>query len=192
MSEYLARHAQPGVTFDVMTPNGSFHAEEQPGPRRYAAFAAGSGITPVLSIAASVLARDSGSRFQLWYGNTGAARTMFLEEVLALKDRYLARFSVAFVMSREPQEVEWLNGRIDAGKVREFARHDLDVPGTDEFFVCGPGTMGEAVPRRSPRSARGVASTSSTLRRSRRLRNSRPCRHPWHLRGLRWTARTWM
>jgi ring-1,2-phenylacetyl-CoA epoxidase subunit PaaE len=146
MSEHLARHAQPGATFDVMTPNGSFHAEERPGPRRYAAFAAGSGITPVLSIAASVLARDSGSRFQLWYGNTGAARTMFLEEIMALKDRYLARFSVAFVMSREPQEVEWLNGRIDAGKIREFARHDLDVPGTDEFFVCGPGTMGEAVP----------------------------------------------
>lgn len=146
MSEHLARHAQPGTTFDVMTPNGSFHAEDLPGPRRYAAFAAGSGITPVLSIAASALARDPGSRVQLWYGNTGTARTMFLEEVMALKDRYLARFSVAFVMSREPQDVDWLNGRIDAGKIREFARHDLDVPGIDEFFVCGPGTMGEAVP----------------------------------------------
>jgi ring-1,2-phenylacetyl-CoA epoxidase subunit PaaE len=146
MSEYLARHAQPGATFDVMTPNGSFHAEDRPGPRRFAAFAAGSGITPVLSIAASMLARHGGSRFQLWYGNTGSARSMFLEEVMALKDRNLARFSVAFVMSREPQDVEWLNGRIDAGKIREFARHDLDVPGIDEFFVCGPGTMGEAVP----------------------------------------------
>jgi ring-1,2-phenylacetyl-CoA epoxidase subunit PaaE len=146
MSEHLGRQAQPGATFDVMTPNGSFHAEERPGPRRYAAFAAGSGITPVLSIAASALARDAGSRFQLWYGNTGTARTMFLEEVMALKDRHLARFSVAFVMSREPQDVAWLNGRIDGGKIREFARHDLDVPGIDEFFVCGPGTMGEAVP----------------------------------------------
>jgi len=146
MSEHLARQAQPGMTLDVLTPNGSFHAEDRPGPRRYAAFAAGSGITPVLSIAASVLARDAGSRFQLWYGNTGSARTMFLEEIMALKDRNLARFSVAFVMSREPQDVEWLNGRIDAGKIREFARHDLDVPGIDEFFVCGPGTMGEAVP----------------------------------------------
>jgi ring-1,2-phenylacetyl-CoA epoxidase subunit PaaE len=65
---------------------------------------------------------------------------------MALKDRYLPRFSVAFVMSREPQDVEWLNGRIDAEKIRAFARHDLDVPGIDEFFVCGPGTMGEAVP----------------------------------------------
>jgi ring-1,2-phenylacetyl-CoA epoxidase subunit PaaE len=146
MSEHLARHAQPGTTYEVMTPNGSFYAQDRPGPHRYAAFAAGSGITPVLSIAASVLARDAGSRFQLWYGNTGSARTMFLEEVMALKDRNLARFSVAFVMSREPQDVEWLNGRIDAGKIAEFSRHDLDVPGIDEFFVCGPGTMGEAVP----------------------------------------------
>jgi len=146
MSEYLARHAQPGAKFEVMTPNGSFHAEDRPGPRHYVAFAAGSGITPVLSIAASVLARDAGSRFQLWYGNTGSARTMFLEDVMALKDRNLARFSVAFVMSREPQDVECLNGRIDAAKVREFSRHDLDVAGIDEFFVCGPGTMGEAIP----------------------------------------------
>ena len=126
-----------------------------PGPHRYAAFAAGSGITPVLSIAATALARDAGSRFQLWYGNSGTARTMFLEEVMALKDRNLARFSVAFVMSREPQDVEWLNGRIDAGKIREFARHDIDVPGTDEFFVCGPGTMGEVVPASLELGAKG-------------------------------------
>jgi ring-1,2-phenylacetyl-CoA epoxidase subunit PaaE len=148
MSGDLARHAKPGDTVEVMTPNGSFHAEGAAGgPRSYAAFASGSGITPVLSIAATALARDPQNRFQLWYGNTGAARTMFLEEVLALKDRYLTRFSVAFVMSREPQDVEWLNGRIDASKIREFARHDLAVPAIDEFFVCGPGTMGEEVSR---------------------------------------------
>jgi ring-1,2-phenylacetyl-CoA epoxidase subunit PaaE len=128
-----------------MTPNGSFQAETAGGARSYAAFAAGSGITPVLSIAASALARDPGNRFQLWYGNTDRGRTMFLEDVLALKDRYLARFSVAFVMSREPQDVEWLNGRIDAAKIRELARHDLRVREVDEFFVCGPGTMGEDV-----------------------------------------------
>jgi ring-1,2-phenylacetyl-CoA epoxidase subunit PaaE len=145
MSSHLAEFARPGTTIDVMTPNGSFQAEAGGGPRSFAAFAAGSGITPVLSIAASALARHPGNRFQLWYGNTDRARTMFLEEVLALKDRYLARFAVAFVMSREPQDVEWLNGRIDAAKIREFARHDLRVPTVDEFFVCGPGTMGEDV-----------------------------------------------
>ena len=147
MSEHLARHAVPGTVLEVMTPNGSFHADEQTaGPRAYAAFASGSGITPVLSIAATVLARHPGNRFQLWYGNTDRARAMFLEEVLALKDRYLSRFSVAFVMSREPQEVEWLNGRIDAAKLAAFARQDLDVSAIDEYFVCGPGTMGEELP----------------------------------------------
>jgi ring-1,2-phenylacetyl-CoA epoxidase subunit PaaE len=147
MSQALARDARVGDVVEVMTPNGSFHAEQASGPRRYAAFAAGSGITPVLSIAASALAREPGSRFQLWYGNTETARTMFLEEIMALKDRNLERFSVAFVMSREPQDVERLNGRIDADKLRAFARADLDVPAIDEFFVCGPGTMGEEISR---------------------------------------------
>jgi ring-1,2-phenylacetyl-CoA epoxidase subunit PaaE len=147
MSQALAHDARLGDVVEVMTPNGSFHADQAAGPRRYAAFAAGSGITPVLSIAASALARDPGNRFQLWYGNTETARTMFLEEIMALKDRNLERLSVAFVMSREPQDVERLNGRIDADKVRAFARADLDVPAIDEFFVCGPGTMGEEIPR---------------------------------------------
>lgn len=144
MSEHLARHAAVGETIDVLTPNGSFHAQTNAkGPRSYAAFAAGSGITPVLSIAATALERHPGSRFQLYYGNTSTARTMFLEEVLALKDRFMTRLSVCFVMSREPQDVEWFNGHLDAAKIREFARHDLDVPAIDEFFICGPGTMAD-------------------------------------------------
>ena len=147
MSAELARVAVPGERIDVMTPNGSFHADATGGAPRFAAFADGSGITPVLSIAATMLARDPECHFQLWYGNTGSARTMFLEEVLALKDCYLTRFSVAFVMSREPQDAEWFNGRIDPDKLREFARHDLRVADVDEFFVCGPGTMGEDIPR---------------------------------------------
>jgi ring-1,2-phenylacetyl-CoA epoxidase subunit PaaE len=147
MSAELAQAALPGASIEVMTPNGSFHADPAGQSRRFAAFAAGSGITPVLSIAATALARTPESRFQLWYGNTEGARTMFLDEVLALKDRYLTRFSVAFVMSREPQDVDWFNGRIDAAKLREFARHDLRVSEVDEFFVCGPGTMGEDIPQ---------------------------------------------
>lgn len=145
MSAELANAAVPGARIEVMTPNGSFHADPSGRSRRFAAFAAGCGITPVLSIAATALARDPECRFQLWYGNTESARAMFLDEVLALKDRYLTRFSVAFVMSREPQDVEWFNGRIDAAKIREFARHDLRVSEVDEYFVCGPGSMGEDI-----------------------------------------------
>jgi ring-1,2-phenylacetyl-CoA epoxidase subunit PaaE len=145
MSQHLAR-ARPGDTLEVMTPNGSFQARPEPQRlRRCAAFAAGCGITPVLSIAATVLQREPDSRFQLYYGNTSAARTMLLDDVLALKDRFLARFSACFVMSREPQDVALFNGRIDRVRVREFARLDLDVRGIDEFFVCGPGTMAEEV-----------------------------------------------
>ncbi len=143
MSRFLAREAKVGDSFEVLTPNGSFHTSGQ--PACIAAFAAGSGITPVLSIVTTALERNPGCRVQLYYGNTSASRAMFFDEVLALKDRFLPRFSVCFVMSREPQDVEWFNGRIDAAKLREFARHELAVADIDEFFICGPGTMAETV-----------------------------------------------
>ena len=82
MSSYLASHANVGVSLDVMTPNGSFHAGDgTAGTGRYAAFAAGSGITPVLSIAATALERHPGSRFQLYYGNT--SRKIYLSSMTA-------------------------------------------------------------------------------------------------------------
>ena len=146
MSQHLAGSLQVGDTVDVLTPNGSFHTRIEPArAKRYVAFAAGSGITPVLSVAATVLAREPASRFQLYYGNTSTARTMFLDEVLALKDRYLPRFSVCFVMSREPQEFELFNGRIDSAKLLELAHHDFDAAAVDEFFICGPGSMADDI-----------------------------------------------
>jgi ring-1,2-phenylacetyl-CoA epoxidase subunit PaaE len=106
----------------------------------------------------------------LIYGNRSIARTMFLEEILALKNRYVDRFSVHFVMSREPQQTEWLNGRIDAAKVAELARHMVEIQGADEYLICGPGDMVDAVrgalkilndkaPIRFERFATGVAGT---------------------------------
>ena len=146
MSQYLAGGLQVGDTLQVLTPNGSFHTQIEPArAKRYIAFAAGSGITPVLSIAATVLQKELTSRFQLYYGNTSTARAMFLDELLALKDRFLPRFSVCFVMSREPQEFELFNGRINSAKVLELARHEFDVAAVDEFFVCGPGSMADDV-----------------------------------------------
>ena len=142
MSGFLARQARIGDTLEVLTPNGSFHPRGEPEHAGfYVAFAAGSGITPLLSIAATVLEREPACRFQLYYGNTSTARTMFLEDVLALKDRFLPRFSVCFVMSREPQDVELFNGRIDTLKVRQLSRHDFEAREVDEFFICGPGSM---------------------------------------------------
>jgi ring-1,2-phenylacetyl-CoA epoxidase subunit PaaE len=145
MSRHLAGTLAVGDSVDVMTPNGSFVAQPTGKARLCVAFAAGSGITPVLSIAATVLETEPASRFQLYYGNTSTARTMFLEEVQALKDRFLARFSVCFVMSREPQDVDLFNGRIDAARVAAFAKHGLALAAADEYFLCGPGTMSDEV-----------------------------------------------
>src|SRR5690606_5406825 len=131
-SGWLGKELTPGATLEVLTPNGSFHTRIEPErAKRYAAFAAGSGITPVLSIAATVLSREPHSRFTLFYGNRTTASAMFIEELLALKNRHLTRFSVHFVMSREPQEIELLNGRLDAVKVRELARTFFDVATVD-------------------------------------------------------------
>jgi ring-1,2-phenylacetyl-CoA epoxidase subunit PaaE len=150
MSRFLAERLPVGDTIEVLPPIGSFHPAsarpDGPATARYCvAFAAGSGISPVLGIASSVLATEPQSRFQLFYGNTGIGRTMFLEEIMGLKDRYLARFSAHFVMSREPQELDVFNGRLDAPKVRELAQGAFDPAAVDEYFLCGPGTMIEDI-----------------------------------------------
>ena len=146
VSNFLAQHLKIGETLEVLTPNGSFHTQIEPQRiKHYVAFAAGSGITPVLSIVATALALERNSRFILFYGNRTTASTMFVDEVLALKNRFPSRFSVHFVMSREPQDSELFNGRLDRVKVREFANVFFDAAGIDEFFICGPGSMVEEV-----------------------------------------------
>jgi ring-1,2-phenylacetyl-CoA epoxidase subunit PaaE len=146
MSGELASKLRAGDTLEVGTPMGRFRtlisAERQ---HSYVAFAAGSGITPVLSLATDILAREPLSRFTLIYGNRSISRTMFLEEALALKNRYMDRFSVHFVMSREPQQTAWLNGRIDAHKIRELTRHMVEIAAADEYLICGPGNMVDEV-----------------------------------------------
>ncbi len=146
MSRELAARLRAGDELDVGTPMGRFRtAVDAARSRVYVAFAAGSGITPVLSLASDILAREPGSRFTLIYGNRSMARTMFLEDTLALKNRHLGRFSVYFVMSREPQHAPLLNGRIDASKVEALAGRIADIAGADEYFVCGPGGMVDSV-----------------------------------------------
>ncbi len=145
MSRELAR-LSPGERLEVGTPMGRFRtAVDASRARAYVAFAAGSGITPVLSLAADILAREPASRFTLIYGNRSMARTMFLEDTLALKNRHLGRFAVYFVMSREPQHAPLLNGHIDAAKIEALGAQISDVARADEYFVCGPGDMVDAV-----------------------------------------------
>jgi ring-1,2-phenylacetyl-CoA epoxidase subunit PaaE len=146
MSRELATRLSRGARLEVGTPMGRFRtAVDALRARSYVAFAAGSGITPVLSLAADILAREPASRFTLIYGNRSMSRTMFLEDTLALKNRHLGRLSVYFVMSREPQQAALLNGRIDADKVEALAAQFTDIARADEYFVCGPGDMVDAV-----------------------------------------------
>jgi ring-1,2-phenylacetyl-CoA epoxidase subunit PaaE len=146
MSRYLAEQLNIGDCLDVLPPNGSFT------PRRsghskgvYVAFASGCGITPVLAIIRSLLAANAGNRVLLFYGNTNTSRAMCVEELLALKDRHLEQLSLHFVMSREPQEIDLYNGRIDADRVRHFVRNMFTPADVTEYFVCGPGNMIEEV-----------------------------------------------
>jgi ring-1,2-phenylacetyl-CoA epoxidase subunit PaaE len=144
----LSRHIaslKEGATLDVMPPNGSFAPRTAEEGGTYVAFAAGCGITPIISIVRSLLARDTHSRVLLFYGNRGGSRAMLLEDLLDLKDRYVDRLSLHFVMSREPQEIELLNGRLDAERIRDFATRLFDAKAVREYFVCGPGTMIETI-----------------------------------------------
>lgn len=142
LSRYIAEQLQVGDRLEALEPTGRFKPTLDPARARfYVAFAAGSGITPVLSIVGTLLAAEPASRVFLVYGNRSIARTMFLDELLALKDRYLSRLTVHFVMSREPQDLELFNGRLDAARLRELARSEFDPRKADEFFICGPGGM---------------------------------------------------
>ncbi|HEV2442897.1 MAG TPA: 2Fe-2S iron-sulfur cluster-binding protein [Steroidobacteraceae bacterium] len=142
LSRHLARHVQPGHRLDVLPPNGSFIPHSAAAGRgTCVAFAAGCGITPIVSIARSWLEAGPTGRVILFYGNRTMARAMCLEELLALKDRYLDRVALHFVMSREPQEVEVYNGRLDGEHVRQLAQSFIAPRDVAEYFICGPGDM---------------------------------------------------
>lgn len=146
MSQYLAKNVRVGDTIDVLTPTGRFFAAPDPSvARTYCAFAGGSGITPILGIVSNLLHQEPHSRFLVFYSNRTTATIMFAEELLALKDRYPERLSLYFLLSREPQDVELFNGRLDDAKVSLLSERVFNPAATDAFFICGPGTMIESV-----------------------------------------------
>jgi ring-1,2-phenylacetyl-CoA epoxidase subunit PaaE len=148
LSRHLARHVRPGDRLDVLPPNGSFTPHSAAAGRgTCVAFAAGCGITPVISIVRGWLEAGPTGRVILFYGNRSMARAMCLEELLALKDRYLERLSLHFLMSREPQEVEIYNGKLDGDHVRQLSASFLAPAEVAECFVCGPGDMIDSVSR---------------------------------------------
>ncbi len=141
-SEYAAYEMAVGDELAVMPPNGQFHVDPNaPGGRCYLGVAAGSGITPLLSIIASVLEGDPDSRFILFYGNRKQRSTMFIEDLYALKNRFPERLQLHFVFSQEEQEFPVAAGRIDADKLPELYEHFCRGTIIDEAFVCGPDSM---------------------------------------------------
>jgi ring-1,2-phenylacetyl-CoA epoxidase subunit PaaE len=146
MSGHLGRSLRVGDQLEVLPPTGRFFlTPDAKATRTYCAFAGGSGITPILGIVRNVLRHEPGSRFLLFYGNRTTASIMFAEELLALKDQYPQRLALYFLMSREPQDVELFNGRLDAAKVAVLGRDLFDARGVDAYFLCGPDTMIDSV-----------------------------------------------
>ncbi|PPK94591.1 ring-1,2-phenylacetyl-CoA epoxidase subunit PaaE [Kineococcus xinjiangensis] len=141
-SGWATRELRPGDEVDVMTPAGRFGTTFEPQrASSYVAIAAGSGITPVLSLLATGLEVERGSRFTLVYGNRSSATVMFLDELADLKDRHPERLQVLHVLSRESQDAPLLSGRIDAEKLRTLLGSLLRPEDVDAWFLCGPEEM---------------------------------------------------
>jgi ring-1,2-phenylacetyl-CoA epoxidase subunit PaaE len=145
-SEFAAHDLKPGDTVEAMPPAGQFVVEiDASHAKDYVGFAAGSGITPILSMLKSVLEEEPASRFVLFYGNRKQSTTMFIEDLYALKNRYPDRLQLHFVFSQEEQEFPISSGRLDGAKARELLHHFCGGLDIDDVFVCGPSTMIEDV-----------------------------------------------
>jgi ring-1,2-phenylacetyl-CoA epoxidase subunit PaaE len=145
-SNWAAEELQTGDELEVMTPTGRFGVAPAPEQARlHVGFAAGSGITPILSIIKGVLAREPDSRFFLFYGNRSTSGMLFLEELEELKDRFMQRFSLFHVISGEEQDIPILHGRLDGEKVRVLLRSLVPAAEVDHLFICGPSGMSEEI-----------------------------------------------
>ena len=144
--EYAANELAVGDTLDVMPPTGRFHLPAEDGQGGFhLAVAAGSGITPILSIVASLLQSDETSRVALFYGNRRQGTTMFIEDLYALKNRFPDRLQLHFLFSREEQEFEVASGRLDADKLAELYACICSGVEVGTAWVCGPDTMIDSV-----------------------------------------------
>jgi len=139
VSAWLVRDLRVGDAVEVAPPSGSFTPDVDAGGR-HVMIAAGSGITPVLSIASSLL-RVPGAQVSILYGNRRADTVMFAEELADLKDSHPSRLELVHLLSREAREVDLLSGRLDAGKLRTLLPLLIDVAAVDHWWLCGPFGM---------------------------------------------------
>jgi ring-1,2-phenylacetyl-CoA epoxidase subunit PaaE len=143
-SNWINASLKPGDTISVMAPQGRFFVPIEPqAERHHLGIAGGSGITPILSIMKTVLAREPGSRFTLIYGNRSLQSTMFKEELEDLKDRWMTRLVLHHVFSDEPTDAPINMGLMNREKIGEFLRSLVPAAGIAEAYVCGPFQMND-------------------------------------------------
>ena len=141
-SAFVHSELTPGTELDVMTPEGTFGSKiRQGGPRTYLALAAGSGITPIISIIRSVLATEAEAKVILFYGNRTLSSIIFRDELNDLKDIYPERFSLFHMLTREGTDSPLFSGRLDAEKLRKFSGALFTPVEIDDAFLCGPAEM---------------------------------------------------
>jgi ring-1,2-phenylacetyl-CoA epoxidase subunit PaaE len=139
---YAHEKLKVGDIIEVMPPHGNFVSKVRDKDRKnYLAFAAGSGITPIMSILKTALETEPGCTFTLVYGNRTRMSIIFREEIEALKNKYIERLRLFHVLSRELMDVSQFNGRINADKCREICQDFIDLSIMDEAFICGPEDM---------------------------------------------------
>ncbi|TCZ72190.1 1,2-phenylacetyl-CoA epoxidase subunit PaaE [Flaviaesturariibacter aridisoli] len=141
-SSWANESLKPGDVLEVLPPTGNFCVDlDAANKKHYLFFAAGSGITPVLSLLQTILAAEPGSRCTLVFGNRSKNSIIFKEELEALKDKYIDRFRLYHVLSREKTDVALNSGRIDRAKCELLFDKVIDRDRCDAFFVCGPEEM---------------------------------------------------
>ena len=141
-STYANEELKEGEFLDVMPPTGEFYTELNPAQQKtYVAFAAGSGITPIISIIKSTLLTEPKSNFTLVYGNRTKSSIIFKEELEALKDKFVDRFRIYHILSREKTDTPLNEGRIDEAKCEVLFTKLINIKTVDEFFICGPEQM---------------------------------------------------
>ena len=147
-SNWVHSELNVGDEVEVMTPQGNFYSELDPDRERwYMCICAGSGITPVLSIVKTVLARETKSHVTLIYGNQRTKTMMFRNELAFLKNHYMDRLHWINIFSREPQESELFDGHLDNRKGGALNQRLINIREHDEFFLCGPEAMISEVSR---------------------------------------------
>ena len=141
-STYVNEHLQSGDFLEVMPPSGTFGVETKPdATKNYLFFAAGSGITPILSMIKTHLALEKNSTCKLFYVNKTAKSIIFKEELEQLRNTYFGRLEIYYFLTKERRDIDLFNGRFDDEKMQVLTKTFIDIPDTNEVFLCGPEQM---------------------------------------------------